>query len=367
MSDGIDVPVVGDAVAHAVAPAPVARRTRAAGAIGAAAGVALAAVFAWAGDRAPAAAPGGAGAVARPAPTPAAAWQPLVDLLVASAVDGDALVVVEDGTGIGALARGGDVARTVADAVAAAPGGPRLAFADTLPRTAAAAANRLARPLAARRAWVAWPAALAAASPPDDDPVRAWLDAHGQQVVAVDVGGRGDSSDAGRAGDAGDADGAGAARGARGAAWTVGAWQHPPSLDGGDYPPVVVPEALGALELVGWSIAPRPLRAGRAGRIRAAWRVGRDGAADVRIVFRLVDAAGRTAAAFGDPPALRLAPPSSWPAADITVIDHDFTVPPDVPAGAYDVVVEVGGAQGVARVIGAVAVAAPGAARPDGE
>ncbi len=347
MSDGVDVPVVGDAVGRASAPAPVARRTRAAGALGAAAGVALAAVFTWAGDRAPAAAPGGAGAVMRPAPapapTPAAAWQPLVDLLLAGAVDGDALIVVEGGARIGVAGRGGDVARTVADAVAAAPGGPRLAFADTLPRTAAAAANRLARPLAARRVWVAWPAALAAASPPGDDPVRAWLDANGQQVVAVDVGGDG------------------------GSAWTVGAWQHPPSLDGGDYPPVVVPEPLGALELVGWSIAPLPLVAGRAGRIRAAWRVGRDGAPDLRIAFRLVDAAGRTAAAFGDPPALRLSPPSSWPAADITVVDHDFTVPPDVPAGAYDVVVEVGGARGVARVIGAVAVAAPGAARPDGD
>lgn len=345
-----------------------ARRTRAAGALGAAAGVALAAVFAGAGGRAPVNGPGRAGSEVRPAPTAAAAWQPLVDLLLASALDGDALVVVEGGSAIGVVARGGDVARTVTDAVAAAPGGPKLAFADTLPRTAAAAANRLARPLAARRVWVAWPAAAAVSS--GDDPVRAWLDANGQQVVAVDVDGSGAASDAGGGRDGGDARGVGRpgdARGAGGAAWSVGAWQHPPSLDGGDYPPVVVPEALGALELVGWSIAPRPLLAGRAGRIRAAWRVGRDGAPDLRIAFRLVDAAGRAAATFGDPPALRLRPPSSWPAADITVVDHDFTVPLDVPAGAYDVVVEVGGARGVARVIGAVTVAAAGDARAGGE
>lgn|GEM_PF-6799863 len=322
-------------------------RPSAAAALGIAAAAALFAALLTAPRAAPA--PDRASAPpASPSPTPSAPWQPLVEFVVARALNGDALVLVERS------ARGTEgraVARAVADAAAAVRGGPRLAIVDALPSTAAAAANRLAAALAAPRVWVAWPVTTAATALPTsdgmpsavpvDDPLRVWLDGNGRAVDARIVG----------AGEAG---------------WAVGAWEHVPSLDGGDYPPVVVPEPLGGLELVGWSIAPLPLRAGRAGRVRAAWKVGRDGAPGYRIAFRLVDGAGRVAADFDDPPANRLAPIDTWPEADITVVSHDFTVGEAVQAGAYDVAVNAvdpatGRAveAGAGRVIGAVIVERP--------
>lgn len=295
--------------------------------------------------------------------TPEPRWSGLASRMIGDALDGDALfVTVPAGRGAAAAAA---EAGALADAIAAAPGGPRLSTVQALPDTAAAAANRLAAPLAAGHVWVAWPleggadrwlergvgdAYDIADAVPRDDPVLAWLDAHGRAVNTP----------------------AGFLVGAD-AEWAVGAWEHVPTLGGGDYPPVVVPETLGALELVGWSIAPSPLRAGRGARIRAAWRVGRDGASGHRIVFVLVGAGrGRGASFWGGVPLVGTVSADGLAPADISVLVHDLHVPGDVAPGAYDLavnVVETTTGRDTAswreltpwpgRVIGAVIVAAP--------
>ncbi|MEO8083363.1 MAG: hypothetical protein ABI780_06035 [Ardenticatenales bacterium] len=301
-----------------------------------------------------------AAAPERPPATPVARWQPLADHLTAAAIDGDTLIVALPAAGGAPSAGdtlGADDVAALAAAIAADHGGPRLAAAIALPDTAAAAANRMAAPLAAGRVWAVWPVAwrVDAATPaaslevPIDDPLRAWLDANGRAVARARV--EGSSLDA-------DGDGVGA--------WALGAWEHVPSLDGGDYPPLVVPETLGALELVGWTITPLPLRVGRGARILAAWRVGRDGAPDYRIDFTLLGPHGTPAAALADPSAGAALPVSEWPAADIAVVPHDLRVPADLTPGAYDLAVNavdpVTGeavAPGAGRVIGAVNVVAP--------
>ncbi|MFN8423888.1 MAG: hypothetical protein U0470_11095 [Anaerolineae bacterium] len=284
---------------------------------------------------------------AQPA-TPEPRWSGLATRIIGLALDGDALFVAGP-VGHGAAAAAAEAA-ALAAAIAAAPGGPRLSSVEVLPDTIAAAANRLAAPLAAGHVWVAWPLehkvegvdTIADAVPPDD-PLLAWLDAHGRAVPPLDGGLVGD-----------------------GAAWALGAWEHIPTLDGGDYPPVVVPETLGAVELVGWSIAPSPLRAGRGTRIRAAWRVGREGASGVRIVFVLVGAGRDRASSHGGTLLVGGGTAKGLPAADIGVLVQDLHVPTSVAPGAYDLAVNaVDTATGRAvapwpgRVIGAVIVATP--------
>jgi uncharacterized membrane protein YbhN (UPF0104 family) len=116
------------------------------------------------------------------------------------------------------------------------------------------------------------------------------------------------------------------------------AWQRPPDVDAGEYPPTVAPTELGALELLGWSVSPEPLVAGRAARVSIAWLVNQaEPAPPLLFSLGLLDGRDRdqaqpgvSAAPFGG-----LKPPPLWPPMDITVAPHALALPEDLPPGRY--------------------------------
>jgi hypothetical protein len=116
------------------------------------------------------------------------------------------------------------------------------------------------------------------------------------------------------------------------------AWQRPPDMNAEEYPPTVAPTELGPLELLGWSVSPEPLVAGRAARVSVAWLVNQaEPAPPLVFSLGLLDGrdrdqarAGVSAAPFGG---LRL--PPDWPPMDITVAPHALALPEDLSPGRY--------------------------------
>ncbi len=121
----------------------------------------------------------------------------------------------------------------------------------------------------------------------------------------------------------------------------VEAWERTPDLGAGEGPPQSRPLSLGALELLGWEVAPRTLVAGRAARVDLAWLVSEHGGADIKVALRLLDNNGVDWADGDHEPFHGLRSTSEWPFGDVIVEPHDLLVSPAAPLGRYSLAITV--------------------------